>query len=580
MSSALYRKYRPQRFSELVGQGHVAKAFQNAISEGRLSHSYLFSGTRGTGKTSTARILGATINCEKFVDGFPSAPNEVEPCGECDSCLATKIGNSFDVIELDAASNNGVDDMRELIEKVSYTTASGRTKVYIIDEVHELTGRASNALLKTLEEPPDHVVFILATTNPEKVLPTIRSRTQHFEFVSPTTQQLFGHAKEILALENKELDDDVVRFVVQKGAGSVRDMLSYLDQVLALNVSTMEELSKSHATNDTKIILELIVYTKNNDVACTMKCIEQLLNSGKEPRAVIESIIVVARDCLVLYLNPDTSIFMSNYPNRDDLTKIGNQCGIKFLQNFILTLGKAVSNMRSAASLNPQLTMEIALLSCMNEVVDNASPSLSARVEPVKDRFEDVSPTSTASNELSQEASSLTVEVSHNESVTVKPSGRSTLGALKKSEQPKTQIASTEAKKKTSTKLTIQDIQASWSKVVALLSVASQASIKKTQPTKLVGDVIYFQAPESELDEIKQRFKKDANIIRGFLESIHGRAFKFQIEAVRAQTSEKGNIDIRETIQDEEISLDDSVEYDAVENVVSLFSGEVVQDKS
>ena len=183
MASSLYRKYRPQRFSELIGQDHVAKALQNAMSENRLAHAYLFSGTRGTGKTSTARILGTVLNCQSFKDGFPKDPSEVEPCGECESCISSRAGKSFDVIELDAASNNGVDDMRELIEKVSYSSAAGGTKVYIIDEVHELTGRAANALLKTLEEPPEHVVFILATTNPEKVLPTIRSRTQHFEFI-------------------------------------------------------------------------------------------------------------------------------------------------------------------------------------------------------------------------------------------------------------------------------------------------------------------------------------------------------------------------------------------------------------
>ena len=232
-----------------------------------------------------------------FKAGFPKESSEVEPCGECDSCVASRAGISFDVIELDAASNNGVDDMRDLIEKVSYTSAAGGTKVYIIDEVHELTGRAANALLKTLEEPPEHVVFILATTNPEKVVPTIRSRTQHFEFVSLPEEKLYNHAKDILSWEEKSLDDEAIHFVVRKGAGSVRDMLSYLDQVLALEVTSMKELEAVNASSDSPVVLELILAASSNDVGGALENLHQLSSAGKEPRAIVENIISVARDC-------------------------------------------------------------------------------------------------------------------------------------------------------------------------------------------------------------------------------------------------------------------------------------------
>jgi len=170
---SLYRRYRPQRFSEVRGQDHVVNALRHAVRDNRVAHAYLFSGPRGTGKTSTARIVAKALNCRSPVDG--------EPCGVCDSCVDITRGASFDVHELDAASNNGVDAMRDLVARASLATP-GRWKVYIVDEVHMLSQAASNALLKTLEEPPDHVVFVLATTDPQKVLPTIRSRTQHYEF--------------------------------------------------------------------------------------------------------------------------------------------------------------------------------------------------------------------------------------------------------------------------------------------------------------------------------------------------------------------------------------------------------------
>ncbi|HMS24598.1 MAG TPA: DNA polymerase III subunit gamma/tau [Acidimicrobiia bacterium] len=664
MATSLYRKYRPQRFSELVGQEHVARALQNALSEGRLAHAYLFSGTRGTGKTSSARILGAVLNCATFASGFPSDPAEVEPCGVCESCLAARAGNSFDVIELDAASNNGVDDMRELIEKVSYTSAAGGTKVYIIDEVHELTGRASNALLKTLEEPPEHVVFILATTNPEKVLPTIRSRTQHFEFVSLPEDKLFGHAKEILSWEERELDDEALRFVVRKGAGSVRDMLSYLDQVLALNVSSMSELEDAHASSDTPIVLELIVSAHSGDVGATLSSLHELSTAGKEPRAIVENIISVARDCLVISLNPSTSVLLSNHTDKDELKNIGDKCGTNFLRQFILKLGKAVADMRGTASLNPLLTVEIALLSTMEPTASlmtsgalkgvdgdvparshaeaqrplsgNRLPSPATSVSFVQEAPGGISLDKTAPSErkapvrpaakaavpvagktarpslgtdslaanqevkaaqpvagktarptlgtdsgaANQDAQSPTK--ADDEIVTGRKSG--TLGALKNQgagdalEQPVANVK----------KLEINDIVSSWPKVVSLLSVASQGSINKATPIKLERDVLTFGVSPDEIDEVKIRFKKDAAIIRGFLESMHEHSFRFQIVANEGSPrqsrhdSSTSSDEIKKEKPDaaeesEEKMLAESQEYNPVETALSMFGGEVVE---
>src|SRR6202453_181648 len=219
---SLYRRFRPGRFSEIKGQDHVVRALQSAVRDDRVSHAYLFSGPRGTGKTSSARILAKALNCLDSVDG--------EPCGVCTSCLEIERGTSLDVHELDAASNNGVDAMRDLVSHAALGTP-GRWKVYIVDEVHMLSNSAANALLKTLEEPPSHVVFVLATTDPQKVPATIKSRTQHFEFGLLGAEALTDLVRDVNLAAGLDLADEDLSVAVRKGRGSARDALSALDQV-------------------------------------------------------------------------------------------------------------------------------------------------------------------------------------------------------------------------------------------------------------------------------------------------------------------------------------------------------------
>ena len=215
-TQSLYRRYRPRRFSEVRGQDHVVRALRNAVAEGREGQAYLFSGPRGTGKTTSARILAKVLNCERPVDG--------EPCCECDSCLAVERGTSYDVHELDAASNNGVEAMRTLIERAMLGTP-GRHKVYILDEVHMLSKGAEAALLKTLEEPPEHVVFVLATTDPQKVADTIRSRTQHLQFHLIAADTLHDHVRWVADDAGLDVSDETIGQVLARGGGSARDTL-------------------------------------------------------------------------------------------------------------------------------------------------------------------------------------------------------------------------------------------------------------------------------------------------------------------------------------------------------------------
>src|SRR5213082_791811 len=226
--TVLARRYRSRTFDEVIGQEHVAQTLKRAIESGRIAHAYLFCGTRGTGKTSMARILAKALNCASV-----DKPTN-EPCGKCDSCLAIARGDDIDVIEIDAASNTGVDNIREVIENAQYRPARSRFKVYIIDEVHMLSKSAFNALLKTLEEPPSHVKFILATTEPEKVLPTILSRCQRYDFRNIPTREIAKHLRDICGQEKIEADDDALLLVAKAGAGSMRDSLSLLDRLLSI----------------------------------------------------------------------------------------------------------------------------------------------------------------------------------------------------------------------------------------------------------------------------------------------------------------------------------------------------------
>src|ERR1700680_3102168 len=223
----LARKYRPQKFSEVIGQEHVTRTLKNAIEQERIAHGYIFSGHRGIGKTTVARILAMALNRRS------SDKPVSEPCGVCDSCTEIRAGNAVDVIEIDAATNRGIDEIRELREAARYRPARDRFKIYILDEAHQITDAAFNALLKTLEEPPDHIVFMLATTQPEDIPQTIRSRCQHFSFRAVKFDDILNQLKDLTTRENIEADDDALALLAEAGDGSVRDGLSILDQAIA-----------------------------------------------------------------------------------------------------------------------------------------------------------------------------------------------------------------------------------------------------------------------------------------------------------------------------------------------------------
>jgi DNA polymerase III subunit gamma/tau len=354
---SLYRRYRPQRFGELRGQEHVANALRNAVRNDTVLHAYLFSGPRGTGKTSSARILAKALNCTNLQDG--------EPCCACESCQQVVAGSSMDVIELDAASNNGVDAMRDLVGRASLGTA-GRRKVYIVDEVHMLSPAASNALLKTLEEPPDHVVFVLATTDPQKVLQTIISRTQHFEFRLAALDTLTDHLHVVAADAGIELDPDTITQVARKGNGSFRDALSALDQVAALG----------HLDQAAGNLEEIIGAVASRDAAGVLSAVGSVIDQGRDPRQIVRDLVGVLRECFLSLMAPGAARSSASAAD------LAQRMGAPLVVRSIEVLGEAGVSMRDA--LDPRVSLEVALVKLVRPDLDSSASAIMARLDQLE----------------------------------------------------------------------------------------------------------------------------------------------------------------------------------------------------
>ncbi len=367
---SLYRRYRSQRFDEVLGQDHITKALRNAVRDGRVGHAYLFSGPRGTGKTSTARILAKVLNC--------AAPADGEPCGVCESCVAVAEGRVTDwLLEQDAASKSKVDDMRDLLERVPLGT-SGNRKVIILDEVHMLSQGAENALLKTLEEPPAHVVFVLATTDPQKVRPTIRSRTQHYEFHLLPPDILADHVRRVIADADLGIPADEVEHavdhVLRVGGGSARDTLSALDQVAALG-EVVDEVRPVDAVVDALC---------ERDPGRVLVAVADALASGRDPRGLGESIIVALRDAFLAVMGAADEHLAP--AERDRAARVGERMGAAGLTRALDVLGEALVEL--ARKPDPRIVVEVALVRITQPSADRTLDAILDRL----DRLERAAP--------------------------------------------------------------------------------------------------------------------------------------------------------------------------------------------
>jgi DNA polymerase-3 subunit gamma/tau len=533
---SLYRKYRPQRFSELVGQDHVRTALQNAVRDDRVGHAYLFSGPRGTGKTTTARLLAKALNCTNRGD-------DGDPCGVCESCVAIAEGSSLDVIEVDAASRSKVDEMRDLLERVAYLSAGGAKKVYILDEVHMLSGSAEAALLKTLEEAPEHVVFVLATTDPLKVAPTIRSRTQHYEFTLYTIDELAAHLADVCAKEGVDADPEALAVIARAGAGSMRDSLSLLDQAIAHGAIDLESIGALFGGSAFDGRLAVLRAVADEDVAGALVALGEQLDAGHEPRRLTEDLLTTVRDTFLLTSARGRVRVDAPDDARDALTTLGDQVGAPMLVRMLETLGQAVVDMRGTDAADPRLVLEIALVRLARREAGTPLQALSERVDRLE-RGVGSAPATSAPSPAAPAAAPR--PVAQPERPTQR-SGRS-FAELKRERQgasePEPPAAPEEpaaaapdpvaadpppaAPAAPAVDVDIDDVIVAWAEIIDDLPPATRAAVRDAQPLALDDGVITFGVPRAQYDVAVPRFRKEADNIRAALSSRLGGEMKFK----------------------------------------------------
>ena len=355
----LARKYRPQKFSDVIGQEHVTRTLQNAIAQERIAHGYIFSGHRGIGKTTVARILAMALNCRSTIETTGKPP--IEPCGICDSCTEIRAGNAVDVIEIDAATNRGIDEIRELREAARYRPARDRFKIYILDEAHQITDAAFNALLKTLEEPPSHVIFMMATTQPEDIPQTIRSRFQHFSFRAVKFEDIVGQLRDIVTKEKIPADEDALALLAEAGDGSMRDALSILDQAIAstseqLTLDSVRSLIGSAPAAALETVMQAVAESSSEKI---LVLVDELIGEGHSPTHFARQLVrflrnvtvakIAGRDSALLQISSDERARVSRIADlysEEDLTRhlqimlrTHGELGYRQEQRFHLELG-------------------------------------------------------------------------------------------------------------------------------------------------------------------------------------------------------------------------------------------------
>ena len=550
--TSLYRRYRPRRFSEIRGQDHVVAALRNAVKEDRVHHAYLLSGPRGTGKTTAARILAKVLNCDEPLEG--------EPCCACDSCLAIDAGNSFDLHELDAASNNKVDDMRDLLGKVALGTP-GRIKVYLLDEVHMLTSGAENALLKTLEEPPDHVIFILATTEPHKVVETIRSRSQHLELKLLSKEDLESLVEDVVKDAELDVDADGKIHAVRSGRGSARDTLSALDRVVSGGI-----------ISDDETVHNLLAALAEKNSSKALGAVSEGISRGREPRVIAEELLGALRTAFLLKMGVPSEQIGEEEINHS--LSFSDQVTPGLITKALEVIGVALVDMRRAP--DPRVDLEVALVRLTREESKQSNElieALVARVEELERKLSSMSVVSSTPAKPSSKAKEILnktpessppqkVEEDNSSSSEESPSQEKQIEVPGSIELPE-----------------LNSVAAAWKDVIQTMSKRARSRLAASQIIDIVGAEVVLGLPN---EPHRQRCMDLMEEIQAALSNHFSTPLQLRLDVVSSSSDspkpnpkpKKENLEVDTTGS---ISAD-TFEGSATDHVIKAFPGAEIVD--